>query len=133
VKTTRIHGADGSLYLERTVLLRVRGWELVLHRFHRSDTDPHPHDHSRGFWSLMLWGGYIEEFHHHDGGVEYRTVRPGMLVRRQAEDRHRILLHYQRKAVTLLFRGPEVREWYFWVSPIHRIPWREYVFHGRRV
>lgn len=118
MKTTRILGQDGSLYLERTVLFRVRGWELVIHRFHRSDSDDHPHDHSRGFWSLMLWGGYIEEFHHHDGEVE---------------DRHRILLHYGRKATTLLFRGPEVRDWYFWVSPVHRIPWREYVFHGRRV
>jgi hypothetical protein len=57
------------LYLQRWFIMGRGGddgragtsWALMLHRMHRPDEDRAHHDHPWNFWTLVLWGGYVEE------------------------------------------------------------------------
>lgn len=87
------HGGTGT-YLIRYHLINNRFCKLYLHYFLRSDLDD-PHDHPWDFWTLMLRGAYREELY--DWRTRsfknvYRHVRCNSLVRRRAEDIHRIVV-----------------------------------------
>lgn len=127
-------GTADSPYLTRTSLLETRFGNVYLHYFHRSDRDD-LHDHPWNFVSVVLWRGYVEvtecpmcvgigywaEGHWPpeqmrcpmcEGSGRLRSrVWPGMVLFRRAEHRHRVELVNGRPAVTLLLRGPYVREW----------------------
>jgi hypothetical protein len=126
-------GTNESPYLTRWTLLSCRFGKIYLHRFHRSDSPDH-HDHPFAFASLILWRGYFEETEAqsvissvHDTYATGHPVRhfayvlphprkrvwPGMILFRKATHRHRVVLVNGREAWTLVFRGPDVREWGF--------------------
>ena len=50
---------DGRPYLTRYHLLRWPCLGVYVHKFHDSD-DPPYHDHPWSFFSVVLWGGYVE-------------------------------------------------------------------------
>lgn len=52
------NGRPGSLILLPKKLTRDR--KLMLHRFLPNVEDRDPHDHPRGFWTFVLWGGYFD-------------------------------------------------------------------------
>lgn len=116
-------GDARSPSLTRWTLLKTRRGSLCLHKFHRSDADTH-HDHPWGFWSLILWRGYVEET-----PLGRRSVRPGRLLFRSATWRHRVILHSrggrELPAVTLVWAGPRVRNWGFFTKRGWQ-QWREY-------
>jgi len=60
--TYTIDGFDQSPYITRTLFPRVGNVRPILHRLHRPDYDPHPHNHP---WKtaefLILCGGYTEQ------------------------------------------------------------------------
>lgn len=136
---------------------------LRLHCFHRGDEDPHPHDHMWDFVTFPLTP-YLEK--RYVGGVpEVRRVDAWRFHRRDAEFCH-ILLgkaapydyvldlgeHVMPgKVWTIVWVGPKVREWGFWVGPEHGeernealnrwsywfipwqfVPWKDYIYQGRR-
>lgn len=108
-KIKKIHGCHGDLYMTRLQLLCFdNGASLMINYFHRSDEDRELHDHPWNFKSLILWRGYNE---HHPGGII--TTYPGMLIRRPAQWRHRVILKNNKPACTLVFTGPNLREWGF--------------------
>jgi len=86
---------------------------VYLHHFLRDDKDT-PHDHPWPSVSIILDGGYREQFL--DGSSVLRN--PGNIVDRPAEQAHRIVLLRDRRggiiqAWTLFFTGPKIREWGF--------------------
>lgn len=112
-------GDAGDAYLARYCLIGGRFGQIALHVFHRSDADD-LHDHPWPFVSIILWRGYIEQT------PEGRwRKRPGMLLFRRPEHRHRVELIDGKKAVTLVFMGPYVREWGF-ITAKGWQQWREY-------
>ena len=52
----------GSPLLERTRILQTPLFGVYLHRHHRPDRERHLHDHPWGFVSLILRGGYVEQW-----------------------------------------------------------------------
>jgi hypothetical protein len=103
-------------------LLRIRGWQLALHKWLRSDDDRALHDHSSFNVSLILNGGYYELF---SWGVAWR--RPWRLYFRRAETPHRVMLPRNSGPVwSLWLRGPPFRNWGFHCPKGWR-PWQEYV------
>lgn len=112
----------GKPYLTRCYLFgKDRTWgNIYLHRFHSSDQGDELHNHP---WewsvSLILSGGYSEEFREGDGRetwwVNRREKRPGELNFIRAGDFHRVDLHDEEKgAWTLFFAGPRTKDWGFW-------------------
>lgn len=121
-----IQGRDGSVYLTRYRFPLLFGWAVLLHIMRRPDEDRCLHDHPWWFVSLVLWGGYWEEFQAKTGGGvvvgdgsggyafrQMRFNRPGMLLFRPALHTHRIVELPKGKAVTLVLRGPARRNWGF--------------------
>lgn len=139
MRTERIYGPDGSLYLTRYILWN-KGLRLFLHRIHRKDFDRDVHDHP---WpwalSLILRGGY-EELRVEPGEPtkewEPYQVIPGrqnrwtfQVVRRLnwigPNTYHRILA-VQPNTWTLFIAGPRSREWGFLTDRGH-VDWRAYL------
>jgi hypothetical protein len=94
----------------------------MLHWIARPDPQSDLHDHPVSFLSIVLSGSYVEELPDDTG--ERRTVRVRRWNLKRATDRHRIV-SVTRRALTLVFSGPAVREWGFY-TPEGWVPWREY-------
>lgn len=126
---TKVFDKDGSPYLTRISLTpRTRWGQLKIHVFHRGDADPDPHDHPWNFWTFPLHT-YVEDvMDGHRGTMEYQVVRRFRWHRREAWHAHRVVGRavdkwwtkvYQtsdRPFVTLVWTGPKIRRWGFWVG-----------------
>ena len=104
-----IRNCDGDPYLTRRFVFKCRWFRVYLHEIHRADDDRDKHDHPWNFLSLLLTGGYVEEY---KGRMKWRW--PLSVARRRAEDAHRIAYVTQTpKTRTLVFVGKRRREWGF--------------------
>jgi len=122
--TLQPHQAIGNgvrTYLERWILLRLKGWgNVYVHRFVNDDEDRALHDHPWPSWSFLFWGSYIEHTQNYDpspaqpicqetgmpasirvdlthtvsadGLTKWRTYSAPCFIPRSAEYRHRIEL-----------------------------------------
>lgn len=97
-------------YMHRWIL-RTPWGTLRLHRILRSDDDRHLHDHPFDFTSFLLTGGYAEVTLEADGSHKLREYSRGDIVRKKAEDAHRLLL--ARPLWTFVISGPKRRSWGF--------------------
>jgi len=115
--------ASQEIYLTRWVLFSIRGWNLRLHLFRKTDRDSCFHDHPWRFWTLILRGGYVEET------PEGRNqLRPGLLRARPASYRHRLVSLPKGRAWTLILTAPKEQSWGFWTRGGKAFtPWREFV------
>lgn len=122
---------DSIDYLARWRLLRTRRFCLYLHRFLAPD-DACMHDHPWAFTSIVISGGYWEEW---EGGVyavkSFRWRGLGSVAHHPADYIHRVdALHPRRPTYTLILRTRRIREWGFrtptgWV-PHHKYSAREH-------
>jgi hypothetical protein len=130
---------------------RPRRWKLLLHRFPGRVDDRDVHDHPRRFWTLVLWGSYVDAtpcptcrgtgtlpfesplpwgpiFAACDEcagrGERFETVRAGTVHFRPANHTHRTIA--DRGAWTLVLMGPIERPWGFVSKDGRWWPWREY-------
>lgn len=115
----------GGDYMRRWVL-RTPWCVFRLHHILRGDGDRHFHDHPFDFSSLVLRGGYIE----HRPNAAPRRLRAGHVLRRQAEDLHRLELNPGKTAWTLVVAKPARRGWGFqteqgWIPADAYNAWRD--------
>lgn len=108
-----IRGFDGDPYISRTLLPRLGAIRPVLHRIHRADADPYPHNHPwRWAKFLIVSGGYIEEREGH----EYpRILKPGDVNHLTADTFHRVSYVWP-NTWTLGLLGPREQSWGFKVD-----------------
>jgi hypothetical protein len=127
-------GTAHSPYLTRYTLIQSRLGAAYIHVFHRSDRDDH-HDHPWNFLSVILWRGYFEETevisdHNWKGDPYYLRIKkrvwPGTILFRRATWKHRVVLVDEQPAVTLVIRGPYLREWGFILRVGHRRAWQRW-------
>lgn len=112
-------GDKDSPYLTRYTLIKLFGFQICLHIFHRSDADE-LHDHPWPFITLLLWRGYIEE----TLSIKKRYY-PGMVLKRKAAHLHRVELVDGKKAITLVLMGRYERHWGF-KTAFGWVYWKEY-------
>lgn len=124
--TYTILGFDKSPYITRTLLPRFGGYRTLIHRIHRDDADPHPHNHP---WLegefVCVSGGYTDERWELDQvspslGVwrsTRRLVRPGDVNRLTSSDFHRAIdVLPETRTVGLV--GERVQDWGFLVDGV---------------
>jgi hypothetical protein len=136
-------------YMERYWILRPHRWlpiSIRVHHILRSDLDRHLHDHPWRYATIILRGGYWEErpifrdalplfagLHapaiKHSEAVTRTWHAPGALLRRQASDRHRLILPKGTTAWTLFFMGPRCQEWGFYTEH-GKVAWEDYLDGG---
>lgn len=105
---------------------------VYLHKFHRGDDDPEPHNHPWS-WSLavILSGGYVEYRLGNDNKLHSRQMWPGALNLIRGDDFHRVEL-LDKESWSLFIAGPRVSSWGFWDTKAQRlVPWREFIARKR--
>lgn len=111
-------------YMERWILETPIG-SIRVHKFVSSDTDPY-HDHPWGFFSVVLWGEYLEQIWVKDGVEIFNLRSVGSMAIRFPRHRHKVLLlQGDRQCWTLVVTGPRVREWGLWPNG-RFVNWRDY-------
>jgi hypothetical protein len=112
-------GKPGNPMMERWRLIQTPLFGIYVHRIYREDLDPVPHDHPWRFWSLVLRGGYAEEYHPDVREIgESRHQAFGKICARRAHHfplgaAHRIV-HVEPGTVTLVLVGRKLRTWGFY-------------------
>ena len=115
-------------YLHRWRLLSLFGRKVCLHHFIGDDWSRALHDHPKRFWSIGLWGSYIEESWAPRTGRQVRTYRAPWLRTFPASHAHRLRLTApDRTCWTLVIVGRPEQEWGFY-SERGWEPWHRYVF-----
>lgn len=124
-RTPPIYKGD-SLYMERLVIIPYDTWWTLriaarIHITHRSDADPHMHDHPWWNISWLLENDYNEEMplvpeSNHNPVNHKFTHRPvGSIVFRRATDRHRLHLG-SGPVMSLFITGPWSQKWGFYTE-----------------
>lgn len=119
--TTKRIGPPDDPYLVRFRILQTPFFSIFFHRIFRPDKQREVHDHPWTFFSLILRGRYEE-----DVPTDFPDENGGSLVRRivrwfnfkRAEGRHTIRSVSRVPVWTLVFTGPERREWGFWIPEL---------------
>ncbi len=139
-----IHG--GRTFLRRRGVEHERLGGVLVHRIDAADPGLDLHDHPWPFITLVLRGGYTEEWASTDEAglaaklaARYpKAYRPGVrrswprwsIHRMPLDVAHRIV-HAQPGTITLVLRTPKRREWGFYL-PTGRVLWTEYDYESRR-
>jgi hypothetical protein len=123
-------------YLTRRRLFMTPWVSLYFHRLHRPDFDRVLHDHPAVFISLIVSGGYIEEWAKIKPGVPFdghrtTSARGRFRVTYIGKDKaHRIGI-VAPNTKTLVLLGPRKNgddAWGFWLpGATEHVPWREYL------
>lgn len=115
-----IIGTPGDEYLDRLRIAVTPWFQVMLHRIYRPDRQRDLHDHPWSFFSVVLWGSYIEN-------TPTGLKKCRWWNWKRTTDRHSIRECSRRPVWTLVFTGPKRRTWGFWVDEGTRfVPWREY-------
>lgn len=131
-------GPDGEPFLRRRGLdgQRLRLGGVLLHRIDAPDPGLDLHDHPWAFLSVVLRGGYIEEWAETRHACQrwatpqVRRWRRWSIHRMPLTVAHRITA-VEPGTVTLVVRGRHRRRWGFYL-PGGWIDWEEYPYDERR-
>ena len=102
-------GAEEAPLIIRYQLFRTPRFGIWIHKMLRSDHDRALHDHPWNFISIILKGGYKELT---DMGLF--THKPGSLLLRPAEWRHRVIMEPGTVSWNLILVFKRRRLWGFW-------------------
>lgn len=136
-------GLGKTPYLTRHHLLEnPDGSQILLHQIHRSDEDREFHDHPWAFRSFIVSGAYVEHtpvFLSELGysGAAARAWAPGAShqrvyragdwnVRMNPAEVHRVDV-IEHPCITVVYRGPRVRDWGFLMQDGRWVPHRKYL------
>lgn len=122
----KLVGARPEVLMVRYIIFRCASWGLFVHHFLRSDYDRSLHDHPWPFLAVVVKGGYLEE---HDQTIDGDKTRvwhkPGSVLLRPAEWRHRVLLSPGRTSWSVVVVGRRARNWGFF-TPGGWCPWQRF-------
>lgn len=121
---------DGRTYLSRR-RISTPWFRIFLHKMEAPDPGDHLHDHPWPFFSIILWGGYMEQredtrtaSERADGVLFGRTETYGDckkhnifgVNRMPLNTAHRICALDREGTWTLVFAGRRVRDWGFYTE-----------------
>jgi len=112
MKRFDIRDRNGNLHFTRWRLIELPWFGLYIHRILLPDGDLHQHNHPWSFWSLILWGSYLEQV-----GDRLNERQSGSITFRTAEKYHRVVR--TNGAWTLILRGPRRPSWGYDVDGKH--------------
>lgn len=131
-KRFQISGPKG-VYLRRLRIIETPMARLYWHHLDGPDPDPQPHDHPWPFVSIIMRGGYREEYY------EKLDTRHGRMVPSRYNTWKRFSVHFMHPSkvahriievkpntVSLILAGPRIRDWGF-LTPKGWQQWSEYL------
>ena len=126
-------GGKPYIYRWYVVPRRLVGANIYLHLQVADDPERPMHDHPWDNQSVILAGGYVEDYWKYPpatGTKGQRIVKAGDVVHRKADEAHRLKLLTDAAGlpdpgytISLFSTGPVVREWGFWTDEEHGGRW----------
>lgn len=111
IKWGQLLGLDSCPYMRRWVIDMVL-FSVRLHRFYTSDDERHFHDHPWWFFTIVLWGSYVDISPQGKDRLGTGSVRL-----RRAHHRHTVWIDWRSSGcLTFVITGPKCRVWGFWVK-----------------
>ena len=100
-------------YIDRLRLFETPWLSLYLHKIHRPDVEPDPHDHPWPFASLVLLGGYREVTwpDKHNDSHRFSRYRARFSVRLTRRRAAHMITEVRSPLWTLVLAGPDKGEW----------------------
>jgi hypothetical protein len=113
--------------IDRFVIVRTPLFALYVHRMHHPDGQRDPHDHPRHFISIVLRGGYTEEYYPTatDQRFDLRRHDRWSAHRKKIRVAHRIVA-VDPGTITLCLLGRRRQDWGFYIRGGH-VPPSEYL------
>lgn len=100
----------GTATLARLSLgLKPDGRRLMFHYFPKQDFASTYHDHPWSFWTLVLWGGYVDRSVASAALLTDDTLRMGSIRHREARHRHKTKV--LRRTFTVVLTSGDERQW----------------------
>lgn len=117
---------DGRIYLRRIGFEHPRIGGVFIHRMSAPDPGLDLHNHPWRFWSVILWGGYVERRRETARSRSSLQIR-GLLSLRamRLRENHRIVSLLRGSSWSLVIHGPHVRSWGFF-TPDGFVDWQDY-------
>lgn len=105
-----------EIYLTRWRLIQTPWFGIYLHRMDGPDSRATLHDHPWNFRSIILHGGYVEQFAAEPmlDRIETRFHRAGTVNRLRTRNAHFIAKLLRVPTWTLMFVGRRTRTWGYW-------------------
>lgn len=131
----RLPDGTEQLYLRRLRIIQTPWFGVYLHEMHAPDADRDLHDHPYNFYSIILKGGYTEQWRKRGNMAQFENYSlfwprwSGHVMNKL--NAHRITHLLKVPTYTLVFVGKRTREWGFWrdVQNGYRhefVKWNEY-------
>ncbi len=131
-------GESGEIYMERywlTPFDASADQNIRIHHTMRSDTDRALHDHPWPSTSIILKGGFYEVLPKDQkqspslDETEFVKLwrKPGDVVRRSANDRHRLIIPPGGSCWTMFIMGKQEKDWGFYDKEKGYVYWRDYL------
>lgn len=105
-----IKSRSGIIHFRRWRLLSTPWFAIYIHGIYKADEDEHYHDHPWDYISIGLKGYGFEE-HYKGGHVDHNLIKPFGVIRRKAEEFHKIESLFKSPIYTLFITGKRRREW----------------------
>ena len=118
--TKKTFSRNGKPYLTRYTVFKTKLFSLKIHHILTSDPVDY-HTHPWDFFSLVLWGGYLEHSPNHPRYV--KRYYAGNILYRPANFPHR--LEIEKPAWTLFFAFGKRKKWGFIVKEKF-VHWKKY-------
>ena len=82
----KITSKEGVVHFTRWSIIETRLFNVYIHRITQLDKDKDMHDHPWNFWSIILWGGYVERVSFQSGRFSSVTCRRFLHVAYREKD-----------------------------------------------
>jgi len=108
-----IKSRDGELHFRRWRIIETPWFSIYVHGIYKADEDKHMHDHPWNYTSIVLRGFFSERIPdpNRPNREECLVLGPSKIVRRKAEQFHKIEQLHSPTVYTLFFTGRRRREW----------------------
>lgn len=127
---SRAGNSEGTSCLRRFRIIETPWFGISIHSPEGEDENSDPHDHPWDFISIMLHGGYVEDFWDYAPFAMFldrdalRAHMPGEARKMEINAAHRIS-HARPGTRALVLHGRSIGGWGFW-TPRGFVPWRRY-------
>jgi hypothetical protein len=115
-----IRSKTGRLHFKRFAIIETKNFALYIHRIYEHDRDIHLHTHPWNFKTVVLSGGYVEQYLGKDLFCEpqefTRVRRPFSYASGDRNYYHKILEITNGPVTTLFFTFGRHQPWYYSVG-----------------
>lgn len=100
----------GELHFRRWRVISLPWFAIYIHGIYKADEDMHLHNHPWKIWTMILWGGYVEQLRNVGVSNSPRIRKPGHMAYAKLSDFHKIKEMIKSPTYTLAIVGRRINE-----------------------